>query len=55
MDFRGPLVGDFMYHCHILDHEDNGMMAVIRVLPRGAKGSTNPGKNDVKSTAMKMN
>ena len=33
MDFRGPLVGDFLYHCHILDHEDNGRMAVVRVLP----------------------
>lgn len=33
MDFRGPIVGDFVYHCHILGHEDNGMMAVIRVLP----------------------
>ncbi len=37
MDFRGPLTGDFLYHCHILDHEDNGMMAVLRVLPRQAK------------------
>ena len=37
MDFRGPLTGDFLYHCHILDHEDNGMMAVLRVLPRSAK------------------
>jgi FtsP/CotA-like multicopper oxidase with cupredoxin domain len=34
MDFRGPDVGDFVYHCHILDHEDGGMMAIIRVLPR---------------------
>lgn len=34
MDFRGPVVGDFVYHCHILGHEDNGMMAVIRVLPK---------------------
>ncbi|HEU4415366.1 MAG TPA: multicopper oxidase domain-containing protein [Candidatus Angelobacter sp.] len=33
MDFRGPDIGDFVYHCHILGHEDNGMMAVIRVLP----------------------
>ena len=33
MDFRGPDVGDFVYHCHILGHEDNGMMAIIRVLP----------------------
>jgi len=33
LDFRGPDVGDFVYHCHILDHEDAGMMAIIRVLP----------------------
>ncbi len=33
MDFRGAVTGDFVYHCHILDHEDFGMMAVIRVLP----------------------
>ena len=35
MDFRGAVVGDFVYHCHILDHEDGGMMAIIRVLPKG--------------------
>jgi FtsP/CotA-like multicopper oxidase with cupredoxin domain len=34
MDFRGPLLGDFVYHCHILGHEDSGMMATIRVNPR---------------------
>ena len=34
MDFRGPIVGDFVYHCHILGHEDNGMMAAIRILPK---------------------
>jgi FtsP/CotA-like multicopper oxidase with cupredoxin domain len=34
MDFRGNLTGDFVYHCHILSHEDKGMMAIIRVLPR---------------------
>ena len=33
MDFRGDIAGDFVYHCHILDHEDLGMMAKIRVLP----------------------
>jgi FtsP/CotA-like multicopper oxidase with cupredoxin domain len=32
MDFRGPnSVGDFPYHCHLLEHEDNGMMGLIRV------------------------
>jgi FtsP/CotA-like multicopper oxidase with cupredoxin domain len=35
MDFRGSITGDFPYHCHILDHEDAGMMAVIRVRPAG--------------------
>lgn len=34
MDFRDPqTVGTFVYHCHILMHEDQGMMAKIQVLP----------------------
>jgi FtsP/CotA-like multicopper oxidase with cupredoxin domain len=37
MDFRGAVVGDFVYHCHILDHEDGGMMATIRVLPKDSR------------------
>lgn len=37
MDFRGAVTGDFVYHCHILDHEDAGMMAVIRVLPKAPR------------------
>jgi FtsP/CotA-like multicopper oxidase with cupredoxin domain len=37
MDFRDPdTVGLFPYHCHLLDHEDAGMMGVIRVEPPGA-------------------
>jgi FtsP/CotA-like multicopper oxidase with cupredoxin domain len=32
IDFRDPVIrGEFLYHCHILDHEDNGMMAKILV------------------------
>lgn len=32
VDFRNPIVrGRFFFHCHILDHEDRGMMAVIEV------------------------
>jgi len=32
IDFRDPVIrGEFMYHCHILDHEDLGMMAKISV------------------------
>jgi hypothetical protein len=26
-------LGDFVYHCHILEHEDGGMMARIQVVP----------------------
>ena len=34
MDFRDPnTVGTFVYHCHLLDHEDGGMMGLIRVEP----------------------
>ena len=33
VDFRGPDIGDFVYHCHIAEHEDAGMMAIIRVIP----------------------
>ena len=32
MDFRDPnIAGTFVYHCHVLDHEDAGMMAKIQV------------------------
>jgi FtsP/CotA-like multicopper oxidase with cupredoxin domain len=34
MDFRDPnAVGMFVYHCHLLEHEDGGMMGTIRMLP----------------------
>jgi FtsP/CotA-like multicopper oxidase with cupredoxin domain len=34
MDFRDPnTVGTFLYHCHLLEHEDGGMMGLIRVEP----------------------
>lgn len=26
-------IGEFVYHCHILEHEDGGMMAKIQVVP----------------------
>ena len=35
MDFRSVnVVGTFVYHCHLLEHEDGGMMGLIRVEPR---------------------
>jgi len=34
LDFSDPnIAGTFVYHCHILDHEDGGMMAKIQVNP----------------------
>jgi FtsP/CotA-like multicopper oxidase with cupredoxin domain len=34
MDFRNPhIVGTFVYHCHLLEHEDGGMMGTIQVTP----------------------
>ena len=39
IDFRGPDVGDFVFHCHILGHEDLGMMNIIRVRPAGLEGA----------------
>ena len=43
VDFRDPnSVGTFMYHCHLLEHEDGGMMGTIRVdpaEPRAKEGS----------------
>jgi FtsP/CotA-like multicopper oxidase with cupredoxin domain len=37
MDFSDPsIVGTFVYHCHILEHEDGGMMGEIQVLPVGS-------------------
>ncbi len=33
LTFPPELAGDIPFHCHLADHEDNGMMAVLRVLP----------------------
>ncbi|HEX4049672.1 MAG TPA: multicopper oxidase domain-containing protein [Steroidobacteraceae bacterium] len=34
MDFRDPnTIGTFVYHCHLMEHADNGMMGMIRVDP----------------------
>ena len=46
MDFRDPeIVGTFLYHCHLLEHEDGGMMGTVRVLPReGSGGRSSSGR-----------
>jgi hypothetical protein len=38
MDFRDPnTIGMFPYHCHLLEHEDKGMMGSIRVDPPASR------------------
>jgi hypothetical protein len=55
MDFRDPdTIGMFPYHCHLLEHEDKGMMGTIRVVPRTSKldlsaDRTTRGSNQVKN------
>jgi len=40
VEIHFAIAGDFVYHCHILAHEDAGMMAVIRVRPSEAAAAT---------------
>jgi FtsP/CotA-like multicopper oxidase with cupredoxin domain len=45
VDFRGPDIGTFVFHCHILGHEDLGMMNILQVVPSPAawnKSQTEP-------------
>jgi FtsP/CotA-like multicopper oxidase with cupredoxin domain len=55
MDFRDPnTIGMFPYHCHLLEHEDKGMMGSIRVVPPAAKldPSSNATAGDRVKTAL---
>jgi FtsP/CotA-like multicopper oxidase with cupredoxin domain len=43
MDFRDPnVIGLFPYHCHLLEHEDSGMMGLIRVDPPVSSPAPSP-------------
>jgi FtsP/CotA-like multicopper oxidase with cupredoxin domain len=46
LDFRGPDVGDFVFHCHVLSHEDAGMMAIIRVQPNSTGKGEGKGEKE---------
>jgi FtsP/CotA-like multicopper oxidase with cupredoxin domain len=38
VDFRDPnIAGTFPYHCHLLEHEDKGMMGTIEVIPSSSR------------------
>jgi len=40
--FAPQQVGNFVYHCHILSHEDGGMMAVMQVYDPTQLASADP-------------
>jgi FtsP/CotA-like multicopper oxidase with cupredoxin domain len=40
--FATQQIGDFVFHCHYLDHEDGGMMAIAQVWDPTAMASTDP-------------
>jgi FtsP/CotA-like multicopper oxidase with cupredoxin domain len=39
MRFHRNISGEFVFHCHILGHEDKGMMGLIRVIDPGGQRS----------------
>jgi FtsP/CotA-like multicopper oxidase with cupredoxin domain len=48
--FPETMAGDIPFHCHLVDHEDNGMMGVLRVLPGTGNSATHtahPGETSV--------
>ncbi len=38
-----PFTGHFVFHCHILGHEDGGMMKTVEVVRRGQRPTPPPG------------
>jgi FtsP/CotA-like multicopper oxidase with cupredoxin domain len=41
---RREQIGAYVYHCHILEHEDRGMMGLIEVHDRGAQSAEDDGQ-----------
>jgi len=41
LDLRDPnVVGLLPYHCHLLEHQDNGMMGVLAVKPTAPQAAS---------------
>jgi FtsP/CotA-like multicopper oxidase with cupredoxin domain len=51
---RPEIVGSFMYHCHVLRHEDRGMMQVIEVVDPKATTHASNAKRGVASWLQKV-
>jgi FtsP/CotA-like multicopper oxidase with cupredoxin domain len=50
LDFSRFGIGTFVFHCHILEHEDAGMMRIIQVLP-SSDTSSDSSKTTTTTTA----
>jgi len=48
-------IGEFVIHCHILDHEDGGMMTNIQIVPNASAPGGGVGMSHASTTSMKMN
>jgi FtsP/CotA-like multicopper oxidase with cupredoxin domain len=56
MDFRDPnTIGTFVFHCHLLEHEDNGMMGLIRVDPPEQKSENASAAKHLPGTRISQN
>jgi L-ascorbate oxidase len=49
VDIPFSQLGEFVFHCHILEHEDGGMMAKIQVVPTPGANNTHDYNGDGKS------
>ena len=49
VDIPFSQLGEFVFHCHILEHEDGGMMAKIQVVPSPSATNTHDYNGDGKS------
>jgi FtsP/CotA-like multicopper oxidase with cupredoxin domain len=50
MNFRdASIIGMFLYHCHILEHEDRGMMGSIQVVAATTSGARKTEKTESKN------
>ena len=52
MTFPAELAGDIPFHCHLVDHEDNGMMAVLRIVKPGASAQGEASMHGMAAHAM---
>jgi hypothetical protein len=44
--------GKFVFHCHVLHHEDHGMMSVVEVVdPKGQEEATGGASDDPEDRA----